>query len=239
MTADNSMKDALVVMAKAPIAGTVKTRLIGALSAEQATELYVAFLSDTFAVMEEVRDELETAAEEADADYRLSIVLNYTPEGAEEAFELVEREGSLMIPQRGDDLGARLRNCFADLFAAGYESVVVIGADSPTLPGEILLAAFDLLDEDNKVVIGPTRDGGYYLIGARRLHEALFSGIPWSTPDVLSETEKRAHETGISLIQLPEWYDVDTPAELARLRRELAADKQVAPLTRRVLKSLN
>ncbi len=232
------MKEALVVMAKAPLEGQVKTRLIGALGAEKATELYVAFLSDTFAVMEEVRDELEAEAEEADADYTFSIVLNYTPEGEAEAFERVEREGSLMIPQRGDTLGERIHNCFEDLFAAGYESVVVIGADSPTLPGEYLLDAFDALEDDQTAVLGPTEDGGYYLIGLRRLHGQLFTSIPWSTNQVLAETQKRANEAGVKIVLLPAWYDVDTPAELEQLRRELAADKTRASLTRVCLSSL-
>ncbi len=113
-------------MAKAPREGDVKTRLLGALSPEEARRLYVAFLSDTFALMEDLKEEREG----------LILALCYTPEGEEEAFEEVEREGSLMIPQRGENLGERLTNCFADLFALGFESVAVIGADSPTAPGE-------------------------------------------------------------------------------------------------------
>jgi hypothetical protein len=232
------MKDALVIMAKAPVAGQVKTRLIGALDAAAAAKLYAAFLSDTFALAEAARDELEAEAEAAGIDYTLSIVLNYTPAGAEEAFEQVEREGSLMIAQRGADLGERLENCFAQLFAAGCESVVVIGGDSPTLPGEYLPDAFDALEDDHTIVIGPTRDGGYYLIGMRRLHAQLFADIPWSTNRALAETEKRANEAGVKIVLLPEWYDVDTPEDLARLRRDLENDQSLAPHTRRLLKSL-
>src|SRR2546428_6050513 len=126
------LKEALVVIAKAPREGEAKTRLLSALSPEEARRLYVAFLSDTFALMEDVREEREG----------LSLALCYTPEGEEEAFEEVEREGSLMIPQRGENLGERLTNCFADLFALGFESVVVIGADSPTLPARYVFDAF-------------------------------------------------------------------------------------------------
>ena len=111
------MKEALVLMAKAPREGEVKTRLLGALSPEEATRLYVAFLGDAFACMEDVKEEREW----------LTLALCYTPEGEEETFEEVEREGSLMIPQRGENLGERLTNCFADLFALGFESVVVVG----------------------------------------------------------------------------------------------------------------
>src|SRR5262245_45272441 len=116
-------------MAKAPREGEVKTRLLGSLSPEEARRLYVAFLGDTFALMEDVREEREW----------LTLALCYTPEGEEEAFEDVEREGSLMIPQRGGNLGERLTNCFADLFALGCECVVDIGGDRPRLPGGSLL----------------------------------------------------------------------------------------------------
>lgn len=232
------MKDALVIMAKAPIAGSVKTRLIGALSAEHAADLYAAFLSDTFALAEEIREELETEAEEQEIDYLLSIVLSYTPEGQEEAFERIEREGSLMIPQRGHDLGERLHNCFHDLFQAGYENVIVIGGDAPTLPGETLLEAFDALEHEKQVVIGPTRDGGYCLIGLKKLHAELFTGISWSTDRVLTETQQRANAAALEMVLLPEWYDVDTPDDLEQLKKDLAENRHIAPHSRRFLKTL-
>jgi hypothetical protein len=225
------MKEALVVMAKAPRAGAVKTRLAGALTPEEAAGLYVAFLSDTFALAEEVMAERAEDAEPA-------LVLCYTPEGEEEAFEEVEREGSLMMAQRGDGLGARLRNCFADLFARGFDRVVAIGGDSPTLPGELLYDAFDSLEHENDAIAGPTRDGGYYLIGMRRLHERLFEDVPWSTDGVMAATEVRAREAGLNLIVMPEWYDVDTPDELAQLKDELRQTRDGAPFTRRFLKEL-
>lgn len=222
------MREALVVMAKAPQAGEVKTRLIGAMTAEEARDLYVAFLTDTFSLMEEIMEERE----------ELSLILCYTPEGEEEAFEDVEREGSLMIPQRGAELGERLRNCFADVFGMGHESVVVIGADTPNLPGELLFDAFDVLEEEDGVILGPSTDGGYYLIGMRREHPALFSRIPWSTDAVFAATEARAAEAGIHLIVMPEWYDIDTPEELALLEQDLKETRESARATRRYLKEL-
>jgi hypothetical protein len=222
------MREALAVMAKAPREGEVKTRLIGAMTAEEARGLYIAFLTDTFALMEEITEERE----------ELSLILCYTPEGEEEAFEEVEREGSLMIPQRGADLGERLRNCFTELFGMRYESVVVIGADTPNLPGELLFDAFDALEEEDGVVLGPSTDGGYYLIGMRREHPALFSRIPWSTDGVFAATEARAAEAGIPLIVMPEWYDVDTPEELILLEQDLKQTRESARFTRRYLKEL-
>jgi len=215
-------------MAKAPRPGEVKTRLFGALSSEEAKQLYVAFLSDTFALMEEVMEERE----------ELALALCYTPEGEEEAFEEVEREGSLMIPQRGEDLGERLTNCFTDLFALGFESVVVIGADSPTLPGEYVFDAFECFETDEDVVIGPTEDGGYYLVGMRKLHKRIFDDIPWGAAGALGATIDRAKEAELDLVLLPEWYDVDTPEDVERLKRELEENKDVAKFTRRFLKEL-
>lgn len=215
-------------MAKAPREGEVKTRLFGALSSEEARRLYVAFLSDTFALMEEV----------AEARENLTLALCYTPEGEEEAFEEVEREGSLMILQRGDDLGERLINCFSDLFALGFEAIVVIGADSPTLPGEYLFDAFESFETDDDVVIGPARDGGYYLVGMRKLHRRIFEDIPWGSAGALEATIARAREAELDLVLLPEWHDVDTVEDFEQLIRELEENKDVARFTRRFLKEM-
>lgn len=222
------LKEALVVMAKAPREGKVKTRLFSALSPEEAKRLHVAFLSDTFALMEDVREERE----------ELGLALCYTPEGEEETFEEVEREGSLMIPQRGDELGERLTNCFADLFALGFESVVVIGADSPTLPGDYVFDAFECFETDDDVIIGPTEDGGYYLVGMRKPHARIFEDVPWGGAGVLDATLDRAREAELNLVLLPEWYDVDTPEDFERLKRELEANRDFAKFTRRFLKEL-
>ena len=222
------MKEALVVMAKAPREGEVKTRLLGAINPEEARRLYVAFLSDTFALMEEVVEEREN----------LTVALCYTPEGEEEAFEEVEREGSLMIPQRGADLGERLTSCFADLFALGFESVVVIGADSPTLPGEYILDAFECFETDDDVVVGPAEDGGYYLIGLRKLYRRIFEDIPWGEAGVLDTTIERAKEAELDLVLLSELYDVDTPEDFERLKHDLEENKGAAKFTRRFLKEL-
>jgi rSAM/selenodomain-associated transferase 1 len=213
-------------MAKAPVAGEVKTRLIGPLSPDEATELYINFLTDTFALMEDVRAEREN----------LSLVLSYTPEGKEEAFEAVERQGSLMIAQRGNDLGERLYHCFADLLDSGFESVVVIGGDSPTLPMEFLIDAFNLLENPQDFVLGPAEDEGYYLIGMRSLDRLIFENIPWGSSSVLAATRERAVERGLNLRLLPVWYDVDSPQDLDRLREELKSDQSSAEYTRRFLK---
>jgi uncharacterized protein len=223
------LKEALVVMANAPREEKAPNRLSSALSPEEAKRLYIAFLSDTFVLMEDVRDEREN----------LALALCYTPEGEEEAFEEVEREGSLMIPQRGENLGERLTNCFADLFALSFESVVVIGADTPTLPGEYVFDAFECFETDDDVVIGPTEDGGYYLVGMRKLHKRIFEDLPWGAAGALDATIERAREAELNLVLLPEWRDVDTPEDFEQLKRELAENKEAAKFTKRFLKELN
>lgn len=223
------MKEALVLVAKAPIEGQVKTRLIGDLTAEEAKQLYVAFLSDTFATMEAVADERDD----------LTLVHCYTPEDAEDAFEEVEREGCLMIAQRGNDLGERLTNCFADVFAMGFDSVTAIGGDSPTFPAELVSESMDCLETDDDVVVIPAEDDGYCLIGMRKLQPAIFQNIPWSTADVMAATERQAKTAGLSLSVGPTWFDVDTPEELERLKQDLTETKGTAKFTRRFLKELS
>jgi rSAM/selenodomain-associated transferase 1 len=215
-------------MAKAPIEGQVKTRLTGKMTAEAARQLYIAFLNDSFALMEAVADERDD----------LSLVLCYTPEGAEEAFEEVERQGSLMIAQRGDDLGQRLAGGFADVFHLGFDSVIAIGADSPTLPEEMVHEAFDSLADDKDVVVVPAEDDGYCLIGMRQPQPEIFQNIPWGSGGVMAATEAQAKTMGLSWIVGPPWYDVDTPEGLERLKEELKTNKDAARFTRRFLKTL-
>jgi uncharacterized protein len=222
------MKEALVVFAKAPIVGQVKTRLIGALTPEQVTELYVCFLQDTFAMMEAVQAERE----------QLSLVLCYTPADELEAFEAADLEGCLMLAQQGQDLGERLQNCFADLFAAGFHSIVILGADSPTLPDEIVIEAFDRLMQSGAIVIGPSTDGGYYLVGSNQAQPELFAQINWGSETVLAQTEVRAAALKLDVSRLPEWNDVDTPADLEIMQAQIASGEATSPKTSKYLKKL-
>ena len=218
------MKEALVVFAKAPLVGQVKTRLFEALTPEQATALYVCFLQDTFAMMEAVQSERE----------ELALVLCYTPADEIEAFEAADLDGCLLLAQRGRDLGERLHNCCEDLLTAGFQAVVMLGADSPTLPEEFVVEAFARLTSE-PLVIGPTTDGGYYLIGLTRSQPELFAQVDWGSALVLTQTQARAKALGMPLSLLPEWYDVDTPEDLKRLQQQMA---EGAPEARRTAKFL-
>ena len=219
------MRQALAVAAKAPLPGTVKTRLHSMLSRDDATELYRCFLKDTLALAASVP---ETES-----------IISYTPVGSEHYFSGIVSNGERLLAQRGASFGDKLFHALADLLSEGFSSAVIMDSDSPTLPRQYLVQAFEeLAREGDRVVLGPASDGGYYLIGIKRPHRQLFDRITWSTARVLGETIERAREIGLEVVLLPEWYDVDGVEEFARLRRELAnGARSQATNTRRFILS--
>ena len=217
------MSKVLLIFAKRPTPGRVKTRLVPPLSPEEAAELYRRMLLDILAKVGQIAD--------------VDIVLCYEQgEGAREYFEGVVPGGAIR-PQEGADLGARMGEAFRYAFAAGYERVAVIGTDSPDLPAEVVDRAYGLLgDSAVDAVFGPSEDGGYYLLAMKRFHPELFAGIPWSTGEVLERSLDRAAGAGIATVLLPVWYDVDTAADLRR--PGLIAPANGAPLTREFIRGL-
>ena len=198
---------AVAIMAKAPRTGEVKTRLCPPLSAEEAAELYRCFLLDKIEQVRALRGAQPAIA--------------YTPVEGKAVFEELA-PGFALVPQQGADLGARLANSFDRLFAEGYAAVLLIDSDTPTLPTGFLRRALDLVATPRiDLVLGPSEDGGYYLIGLRAPHRELFEAIAWSTAQVLPETVRRAEAKGLEAARLPPWFDVDTPADLERLRASL------------------
>jgi hypothetical protein len=206
---------AVAIMAKAPMAGEVKTRLCPPLSLADAAELYRRFLLDK--------------VEQVGALRTASLAIAYTPAEARAFFEEVA-PGFVLVPQRGADLGDRLANSLSELLDKGHRGALAIDSDTPTLPLGFLQQALDLVvTPEIDVVLGPTEDGGYYLIGLRTVHPELFEGMAWSTSQVLPETLRRADATGLRVACLPPWYDIDTPDDLARLQTALAASDGDAP----------
>jgi uncharacterized protein len=209
------MHAAVAIMAKQPQPGAVKTRLCPPLSAQAAAGLYQAFLLDKIAQVGALK--------------AASPVIAYTPDTAHRFFAAVAPH-FLLIPQQGADLGARLANTFAHLFSAGYTGVLAIDSDTPTLPTAFLQQAIERLAlPQHDIVLGPSEDGGYYLIGLRALHRELFEDMPWSTAAVIRETKRRAAAKGLTVTDLPTWFDIDTPEELARLRASLLQSTVGAP----------
>jgi rSAM/selenodomain-associated transferase 1 len=228
---------ALAVMTKAPQAGRVKTRLVPPLTPEEAAELNKCFLRDTGAAISSacrrrpVGDEEETA--------RASAIAVYTPVGAEYVYTDIFPADFSLLPQRGDKFGERLYFAVEDLFKCGFAAVCLIDSDSPTVPAENFAEAVGLLSTpEDLVVLGPSDDGGYYLIGVKKPHRQLFEQIDWSTERVLNQTIQRAAEIGLEVKFLPSGYDVDDDVSLRRLSRELLGERRddsVAPNTRRFL----
>ena len=224
---------ALVVMARSPLgAESPKTRLAGVVSNEEdRRHLYSAFLSDTIAACRGVGATV----------FRLA----YTPDGGVAGFRELGITDDELLTQRGTDLGTRERGIFADLFKAGFGKVVVIGSDLPTLPTNHIRQAIAQIDVDT-VVLGPSEDGGYYLIGLAasgpgKAVPDLFTGIRWSTSSALNDTRAAAERAGVRVHLVPGWYDVDDAEGLSRLRCELDAPggRTRAPETARVIEELS
>ena len=245
-----SSQCALAVMTKAPQAGRVKTRLVPPLTPEQAAELNKCFLRDTAATISRVcsRRPVDDAnkmplkhasASHSEAATAACGIAVYTPVGAESTYTDILPADFSLLAQRGDEFGQRLYFAVEDLFKYGFEAVCLIDSDSPTVPAENFAEAVELLSTDeDRVVLGPSEDGGYYLIGLKAPHQNLFKQIDWSTERVLKQTIKRASEVGLEVQLLANGYDVDDDASLRRLSKELLGervDESVAPNTRRFL----
>ncbi len=192
----------LGIFARQPVPGQVKTRLAGRLGSYQAARAYEAMLLDGL-------EAWGTTRWLAPGGRR--VVVYDPPDGGPWFDERVPAAFALQ-PQEEGDLGARMAAFFAGEFEDGADKVVLIGSDSPTLDPTLVISAFLCLSEKD-VVLGPSTDGGYYLVGAKGAVPPIFAGIEWSGPGVLRQTVARLSGTGLSLAVLPPWYDVDEPAD--------------------------
>ena len=194
------------VMTRAPSAPG-KTRLVGALPAARAVSLRGALLNDTLLSVSQVRGIREAVV--------------YTPTTAARELGRVVCRPLPMISQRGDTLGERMHGALVNLLALARRGAIVIGSDLPTLPPRYLQQAVaTLASSRDAVVLGPALDGGYYLVGVNRPHRALFANLAWGSSSVLRRTLERAHRLNLPVSLLPEWYDVDSPADLRRALAE-------------------
>jgi len=208
---------ALLVFAKTPKPGKVKTRLLAAVSADVAAALHAACIEDTLRLVRKTRG--------CDA-------FVFAAGGTGYFRRLVKKQGSgarmQVLPQRGADLGTRMENAFRKCFAMGYHEVVVIGTDTPWMGVERVRGAFAEL-KANDVVIGPAEDGGYYLLGLRKMLPAIFRGIPWSTERVLALTLQKIAALKLRTKLLRRDFDLDRPGDLRRAARLLKRRPRVAP----------
>lgn len=206
MPGQTELKRLLILMAKEPVPGGSKTRLVPPLSDAEAADLYHAFLQDKVAQMDQV-NEVERAIAFLPASGR-SYFERLAPQ-----FRLIEQHGAL--------LSARLTNVFDLSFTEGYDSVLAIDGDTPTLPPSYLQAGFEALETPGvDVVLGPCRDGGYYAIGMKEPHPSLFD-VQMSTPNVTRDTLSQAEAAGLVVRCLPTWFDIDRPEDLEHLVESL------------------
>lgn len=195
---------ALAIFAKAPIPGTVKTRLIPPLTSEQAAKLHVALVEDTL---------------HCTASLDMVRYLACAPDTREPFLRAcAKRHGARLIAQGAGDLGDRMERVARALLAR-HAKVLIVGTDSPTLPLGFIVDAKNRL-EAGDLVFGPSEDGGYYLVGQRRLHSEIFRGVAWGGSEVLRTSVAGLDPSRIQF--LPPWYDVDRPEDLERLCSDIA-----------------
>ena len=218
------MKICIIVFAKNPVPNQVKTRLVPPLSPEQAATLYTAFLTDWCEVLAKLSD--------------VDLTIAYTPAEAHSDLQVLIGDDVLYIPQMGADLGERLASATQWATEHGYTKILLVGSDSPTLPIAYVSKAFTLLDSRD-ITIGPSTDGGYYLIGFSAMNIAMtvpfiFEEIAWSTADVFQQTVTRIQSRKVTLGLLPPWYDIDTAEDLAFLHAHISAMRLAGETVRAV-----
>jgi uncharacterized protein len=214
------LRGAVVVMAKAPREGAVKTRLAGAYPARDVVQLSECLLRDTLTLARTLP--------------RVHVAVMCPAEDVADIESCLEG-GAQVVGQTGRGLAAGLVSVF-ERFVPGYRRVVALDSDSPHLPGSILEAAFDLLTSSD-VVVGPTEDGGYYLVGASAMHPRLFDPASLGTGNARDALLENARALGLSVALTEAWYDVDLPEDLRRLAAELRTDPGRAPRTAALLAS--
>jgi rSAM/selenodomain-associated transferase 1 len=215
---------AVVIFAKPPEPGNVNTRLIGELTPQQAAQLHRACLEDTIAVVNSI------------PGCTPWLLVAGNAEKARELFqELGLNERWRPGVQQGRDLGARMEHAIEDLLRRGASKVVILGTDTPWMGRQRILEALRLLDSVD-VALGPAADGGYYLVGARRVVSQMFRGIPWSTSQVCNATRRALETSRTSFRLLPRDFDLDRPDDLKKIAERLEANPTAAPALERWLR---
>lgn len=200
------MKRTVIIMAKAPLAGTVKTRLEPYLSAEKCAQLAGCFLRDTISKAESLKNKL---------------IIAYSPAGETDYFRRLAGEKTSLVEQKGDDLGEKMFSAFEFAFRQNSDAAaVMIGTDSPTFPADFIERAFEFLETGADAVLGKTEDGGFYLIGLRKADARIFERVEWSSPKTFAQVRENILNLNRRLREVPGWYDVDEPNDFEQLKNE-------------------
>jgi rSAM/selenodomain-associated transferase 1 len=216
----------IAFMAKASAPGRAKTRLVPPLTFDEAADLNTAFLRD-------VAENLVAASDQIRATQNAAIVgyAAYGPPGSTDFFRGLLPASIDLIEAWLPSFGDCLFHAIGEILSRGHQSAVVLNSDSPTLPTALLVETAEVLARPgDRAVLGPSTDGGYYLLGLKHAHARMFENITWSTERVAEETLTRAREIGLDVHRLPAWYDVDDVDALKRLDAELrGADVETRP----------
>jgi uncharacterized protein len=224
---ERARRCAIAIMAKAPDAGRVKTRLSPLLRPDETRELSACFLRD-------MTHMLVAAGRAAPVDGYIA----FAPAGSEASFApivapgtgYVLADGTIDAPPGVTGFGCCLLQAAQALLARGYGAVGLLNSDSPTLPAELIVQAARLLAmPDDRAVLGPATDGGYYLLALKAPHAELFAGIDWSTAQVADQTRAAARRIGLDMAEIAPWYDVDDPASLRQLVRDCEGARTPSP----------
>ncbi|CAN5623854.1 TIGR04282 family arsenosugar biosynthesis glycosyltransferase [soil metagenome] len=204
------MKRAIIIMTKVPSAGNVKTRLQPFLSADECAALAGAFLKDAV-------NKAKTVCE--------NVILAYSSHAEINALKKILPFQNNFIEQTGRDLGEKMFNAFKFVLEDRTDAVVMIGTDSPTFPSDFIEQAFEFLETNSDVVLGKTEDGGFYLIGLRKLESEIFENVAWSSPETFEQVFLNIHRLNLHLREVPSWYDVDEKKDFEKLSEEILFNK--------------
>lgn len=217
------MKDNVVIFfTRVPIPGETKTRLMPILTGEQCRELHRAFLLDIYAVLSK-------------PEINCDIAVYYTPADGTAEIEALCPNALSYTPQAGNNLGERMYNAICDMLRRGYKKCLLMGSDIPTIEASAIVGALDLLST-NDIVICPTDDGGYYLIGMKEPCPEVFSLEEYGVSSVLEKTAAAAKKAGKTLVTGEQLMDIDEPADLAKLVHQLeCGDLTTCPETKKFI----
>ncbi len=218
------MKRAIIIMAKVPLAGNVKTRLEMILSPEKCAQLAAAFLQDA-----------ENKAKSVCEDTFVA----YFPADKFKNLERTLQKDHIFVEQKGENLGDRMFHAFEFVFSRQFEEVVMIGTDSPTFPFDYLEQAFEYLETNSDVVLGKTEDGGFYLIGLRVLRREIFENVAWSSPQTFEQVFENIRKLELHLRETPAWYDIDEVQDLIQLKHEILQNDNAKRRAPQTLKWIN
>jgi rSAM/selenodomain-associated transferase 1 len=203
--------NSIIIMAKVPLAGNVKTRLQTILSPAQCAAFAGCLLRDTV-------KKTETLPHQA--------IIAYTPPEKRDFFDGICGQSTIFVEQSGADLGERMFNAFRFAFQRKFDSVVMIGTDSPTFPAGFIEQAFEFLETDAEIVLGKTSDGGFYLIALRdAAKKEIFEAVEWSSEKTFAQVCRNIKNLNLNLREIPEWYDIDEENDLNQLKEEFSRDE--------------